>query len=167
MRGGRRDMGRRCGNMRCRRGDVWCGSSRMGNGNRARSAAVRLLCRRPGDGRDDQAKRSRHSPVDRMPRHGLAPQRQSTSGFKRLESEFVPVSFRATIVRFAKRIRPAPHSSRALENANDETRRVFSSRINVRVIGGSARWLQFSRSQSLQLTPIGVPSTVSRSMPAA
>jgi hypothetical protein len=61
----------------------------------------------------------------------------------------------------------ASHNSRALENANDDTRRVFSSRIKVRVIGGSARWLQFSRSQSLQLTPIGVPSVFSRSMPAA
>jgi hypothetical protein len=45
-----------------------------------------------------------------------------------------------------------------LENANDDTRRVVSSRISVRVIGGSARWLQFLRSQSRQLTPIGVPS---------
>ena len=60
-----------------------------------------------------------------------------------------------------------PHSSRAFENANDDTRRVFSSRISVRVIGGSARWLQFSRSHSRQLTPIGVPSVFSRSMPAA
>src|SRR5438105_101598 len=60
-----------------------------------------------------------------------------------------------------------PHSSLALENANDDTRRVFSSRIKLRVIGGSARWLQFSRSQSLQLTPMGVPSAFSRSMPAA
>src|SRR6187399_3148484 len=59
------------------------------------------------------------------------------------------------------------YNSRALENANDDTRRVFSSRIRVRVIGGSARWLQFSRSQSRQLTPIGVPSAFSRSMPAA
>src|SRR4029078_2454010 len=59
------------------------------------------------------------------------------------------------------------HNSRALENANDDTRRVFSSRISVRVIGGSPRWLQFSRSQSRQLTPIGVPSAFSRSMPAA
>jgi hypothetical protein len=31
------------------------------------------------------------------------------------------------------------YSSRALENANDDTRLVFSSKINVRVIGGSAR----------------------------
>ena len=61
----------------------------------------------------------------------------------------------------------SPHNSRAFENANDDTRRVFSSRISVRVIGGSARWLQFSRSQSRQLTPIGVPSVFSRSMPAA
>ena len=60
-----------------------------------------------------------------------------------------------------------PHSSLALLNANDDTRLVFSSRIRVRVIGGSARWLQFSRSQSRQLTPIGVPSAFSRSMPAA
>ena len=59
------------------------------------------------------------------------------------------------------------HNSLAFENANDDTRRVFSSRISVRVIGGSARWLQFSRSQSRQLTPIGVPSAFSRSMPAA
>jgi hypothetical protein len=59
------------------------------------------------------------------------------------------------------------HSSRALLNANDDTRRVFSSRIKVRVIGGSARWLQFSRSQSRQLTPIGVPSVFSRSIPLA
>src|SRR5712672_1656051 len=59
------------------------------------------------------------------------------------------------------------HNSRALENANDDTRLVFSSRIKVRVIGGSARWLQFSRSQSRQLTPIGVPSAFSRSMPVA
>src|SRR6185295_17150369 len=51
-----------------------------------------------------------------------------------------------------------PHNSLAFENANDDTRRVFSSKISVRVIGGSARWLQFSRSQSRQLTPIGVPS---------
>src|SRR3954462_9998318 len=29
-----------------------------------------------------------------------------------------------------------PYNSRALENANDDTRRVFSSRISVRVIGG-------------------------------
>ena len=59
------------------------------------------------------------------------------------------------------------HNSLAFENANDDTRRVFSSRISVRVIGGSARWLQFSRSQSRQLTPIGVPSAFSRSIPAA
>src|SRR5690348_3194888 len=59
------------------------------------------------------------------------------------------------------------HNSLAFENANELTRRVFSSRINVRVIGGSARWLQFSRSQSRQLTPIGVPSALSRSMPVA
>ena len=59
------------------------------------------------------------------------------------------------------------HNSRALLNANELTRRVFSSRISVRVIGGSARWLQFSRSQSRQLTPIGVPSAFSRSMPVA
>jgi hypothetical protein len=58
-------------------------------------------------------------------------------------------------------------SSRAFENANELTRRVVSSRIRVRVIGGSARWLQFSRSQSRQLTPIGVPSVLSRSMPVA
>ncbi len=61
----------------------------------------------------------------------------------------------------------SPHSSLALENANDDTRRVFSSKISVRVIGGSARWLQFSRSQSRQLTPIGVPSAFSRSIPVA
>src|SRR5258706_4590305 len=61
----------------------------------------------------------------------------------------------------------APHISRALLKANDDTRRVFSSRIKVRVIGGSARWLQFSRSQSRQLTPIGVPSALSRSIPVA
>jgi hypothetical protein len=61
----------------------------------------------------------------------------------------------------------SPHSSLALENENELTRRVFSSRISVRVIGGSARWLQFSRSQSRQLTPIGVPSVLSRSMPEA
>jgi hypothetical protein len=61
----------------------------------------------------------------------------------------------------------SPHKSRALLNANDDTRRVFSSRIRVRVIGGSARWLQFSRSQSRQLTPIGVPSAFSRSIPVA
>src|SRR5258708_6164184 len=61
----------------------------------------------------------------------------------------------------------SPHSSLALLNANDDTRLVFSSRIKVRVIGGSARWLQFSRSQSLQLTPIGVPSAFSRSIPRA
>src|SRR3954449_2498954 len=60
-----------------------------------------------------------------------------------------------------------PHNSLAFENANDVTLRVFSSRISVRVIGGSARWLQFSRSQSRQLTPIGVPSALSRFMPAA
>ena len=60
-----------------------------------------------------------------------------------------------------------PHNSLALENENELTRRVFSSRISVRVIGGSARWLQFSRSQSRQLTPIGVPSVFSRSIPAA
>jgi hypothetical protein len=59
------------------------------------------------------------------------------------------------------------YSSRALLNAKLVTRRVFSSRIRVRVIGGSARWAQFSRSQSRQLTPIGVPSAVSRFMPAA
>ena len=59
------------------------------------------------------------------------------------------------------------HNSLALLNENEETRRVFSSRIKVRVIGGSARWLQFSRSQSRQLTPIGVPSAFSRSMPVA
>ena len=59
------------------------------------------------------------------------------------------------------------HNSRALLNENEETRRVFSSRIKVRVIGGSARWLQFSRSQSRQLTPIGVPSAFSRSIPVA
>src|SRR6266704_5887044 len=61
----------------------------------------------------------------------------------------------------------SPHNSRALLNANDDTRLVFSSKINVRVIGGSARWLQFSRSQSRQLTPIGVPSAFSRSIPGA
>jgi hypothetical protein len=61
----------------------------------------------------------------------------------------------------------SPHNSLALENTNELTRRVFSSRISVRVIGGSARWLQFSRSQSRQLTPIGVPSVFSRSIPAA
>src|SRR6266436_4001261 len=61
----------------------------------------------------------------------------------------------------------SPHNSLALENANDDTRRVFSSKISVRVIGGSARWLQFSRSQSRQLTPIGVPSAFSRSIPVA
>src|SRR5258706_5722573 len=59
------------------------------------------------------------------------------------------------------------HNSLALLNANDDTRRVFSSKISVRVIGGSARWLQFSRSQSRQLTPIGVPSAFSRSIPVA
>jgi len=32
-----------------------------------------------------------------------------------------------------------------LLNADDDSRLVFSSRINVRVIGGSARWLKFSR----------------------
>src|SRR6202790_5572797 len=56
----------------------------------------------------------------------------------------------------ATRHAQCPHNSLALLNANEETRRVFSSRIKVRVIGGSARWLQFSRSQSRQLTPIGV-----------
>jgi hypothetical protein len=61
----------------------------------------------------------------------------------------------------------SPHNSRAFENANELTRRVFSSRMSVRVIGGSARWLQFSRSQSRQLTPIGVPSAFSKSIPAA
>ena len=66
-----------------------------------------------------------------------------------------------------KRGEGGAHNSRALENANELTRRVFSSRISVRVIGGSARWLQFSRSQSRQLTPIGVPSAVSRSIPVA
>ena len=59
------------------------------------------------------------------------------------------------------------YNSLAFENANELTRRVFSSRISVRVIGGSARWLQFSRSQSRQLTPIGVPSAVSRFIPVA
>src|SRR5437899_138154 len=34
------------------------------------------------------------------------------------------------------------YNSLALLNANDDTRRVFSSRIRLRVIGGSARWLQ-------------------------
>jgi len=63
--------------------------------------------------------------------------------------------------------RADPHSSLALVNAKEETRRVFSSRIKVRVIGGSARWLQFSRSQSRQFTPIGVPSVFSRSIPVA
>jgi hypothetical protein len=61
----------------------------------------------------------------------------------------------------------SPHNSLALLNANEDTRLVFSSRISVRVIGGSARWLQFSRSQSRQLTPIGVPSVFSRSIPVA
>ena len=65
------------------------------------------------------------------------------------------------------RVSKLPHNSRAFENANELTRRVFSSKISVRVIGGSARWLQFSRSQSRQLTPIGVPSAFSRSIPAA
>ncbi|MHC2409498.1 hypothetical protein ACVJGC_002089 [Bradyrhizobium diazoefficiens] len=60
-----------------------------------------------------------------------------------------------------------PHNSRAFENAKLDTRRVVSSRISVRVIGGSARWAQFSRSQRRQLTPMGVPSVFSRSMPAA
>ncbi|SEN40720.1 hypothetical protein SAMN05443254_10883 [Bradyrhizobium sp. OK095] len=59
------------------------------------------------------------------------------------------------------------HSSRAFENENELTRRVVSSKISVRVIGGSARWAQFSRSQRRQLTPIGVPSAFSRSIPAA
>jgi len=63
--------------------------------------------------------------------------------------------------------RLTPHNSLAFENANELTRRVFSSKISVRVIGGSARWLQFSRSQSRQLTPMGVPSAFSRSMPVA
>jgi hypothetical protein len=58
-------------------------------------------------------------------------------------------------------------NSRALENANELTRRVFSSKIRVRVIGGSARWLQFSRSHRRQLTPTGVPSALSKSTPAA
>ena len=66
-----------------------------------------------------------------------------------------------------RQVSERPHNSRAFENANDDTRRVFSSKISVRVIGGSARWLQFSRSQSRQLTPIGVPSAFSRSIPAA
>ena len=64
-------------------------------------------------------------------------------------------------------VRGTRYSSLALLNAKLVTRRVFSSRISVRVIGGSARWLQFSRSQSRQLTPIGVPSAFSRSMPVA
>src|SRR5438552_1079647 len=59
-----------------------------------------------------------------------------------------------------------PHTSLALLNENDDTRRVFSSRISVRVSGGSARWLQSSRSQRRQLTPIGVPWLFSRSKPA-
>ena len=63
--------------------------------------------------------------------------------------------------------RGSNQNSRAFENAKDDTRRVFSSRISLRVIGGSARWLQFSRSHSRQLTPIGVPSALSRSKPAA
>src|SRR5216684_801363 len=66
-----------------------------------------------------------------------------------------------------ERVTCSPHNSLALLNANEDTRRVFSSRISVRVIGGSARWLQFSRSQSRQLTPIGVPSVFSRSIPVA
>ncbi|WP_204338145.1 hypothetical protein, partial [Proteus mirabilis] len=33
------------------------------------------------------------------------------------------------------------HNSRALLNENDDSRRVFSSRISERVSGGSARWL--------------------------
>ncbi|MGY4626606.1 hypothetical protein ACVWY3_004362 [Bradyrhizobium sp. USDA 4486] len=60
-----------------------------------------------------------------------------------------------------------PHNSLAFENAKLDTRLVVSSRISVRVIGGSARWAQFSRSQRRQLTPIGVPSVFSRSVPAA
>ena len=39
----------------------------------------------------------------------------------------------------------------AFENANELTRLVVSSKISVRVIGGSARWAQFSRSHSRQL----------------
>src|SRR3954470_18595283 len=70
-------------------------------------------------------------------------------------------------LRFAHPTKLPAHSSRAFENANELTRRVFSSNISVRVIGGSARWAQFSRSQSRQLTPIGVPSAFSRSTPAA
>jgi hypothetical protein len=35
--------------------------------------------------------------------------------------------------------REQSHNSRALLNANDDTRLVFSSKIKVRVIGGSAR----------------------------
>lgn len=69
--------------------------------------------------------------------------------------------------RDSGRCAPPPHNSRAFENTKLDTRRVVSSRISVRVIGGSARWAQFSRSQSRQLTPIGVPSVFSRSMPAA
>jgi hypothetical protein len=63
--------------------------------------------------------------------------------------------------------RKVAHNSLALVNMNDEVRRVFSSRIRLRVIGGSARWLQFSRSHSRQLTPIGVPWSRSRSKPWA
>jgi len=59
------------------------------------------------------------------------------------------------------------HNSRAFENENDDTRRVYSSKISVRVSGGSARWLQFSRSHSRQLTPIGVPWIFSKSRPPA
>jgi hypothetical protein len=59
------------------------------------------------------------------------------------------------------------HNSRALLNENDDSRRVFSSRISERVSGGSARWLQSSRSQRRQLTPIGVPWLFSRSKPPA
>src|SRR3569623_1286279 len=59
------------------------------------------------------------------------------------------------------------YSSRAFENANELTRRVVSSRISGRVIGGSARCAQFSRSHRRQLTPIGVTSVFTRSPPAA
>ncbi|MGY4291669.1 hypothetical protein ACVWXO_010935 [Bradyrhizobium sp. LM2.7] len=80
-------------------------------------------------------------------------------GLRQDDGEFVVSIYHQT--------RSRSHSSRAFENANELTRRVVSSKISVRVIGGSARWAQFSRSHSRQLTPIGVPSVFSRSMPEA